>query len=681
MTARHISDKDPAHEQLQQLVILAVVLTILVAFILDTLLPLGVATPVLYIMAVVASLGTGDERAPLLVGIAAIPLIVIGHYGSLGYFTSPSGAESLGMANRFLSIIAIGTVAATSTYYVRADSALRRLNIGLDNEVTQRTEELWIANGSLAFEVEQRETAERALQSEKDKLEVTLKSIGEGVIVVDCLQKIMMINSVAEQLTGWKFSEAEGKDFDEVLRIEDEETGVECENLASMSLKTGKIEDLPNHAILVSRDGTRRRIDTSGAPVVMETGQTLGVIIIFRDITTQIRMEEDIATAKKLESVGLLAGGIAHDFNNILTAIEGNISLALASARSRKGVVKRLLEAEKACVRARTLSRQLLTFAKGGEPVKAVLPVPEILEDTTSLALSGSSIRPMFSVDEDIWSIEADEGQISQVIANIVMNAKESMPNGGDIIISAENVELQCDSSTLKAGPHVKIAIKDRGVGIPPENLSRIFEPYFTTKPSGKGLGLTIAYSIVKKHNGHIEVDSEVGRGSDFHIYLPASEKRIDHEVEEVTEHVYGSGKILWMDDEEGIRDVGEAILSSHGYEVEFAVNGDDAIQLHKKALAAGNPYDALILDLTIVGGMGGKEAIVRIMEADPEVNAIVCSGYSNDPVMADYKQYGFNGVLPKPFNIEELLRVLDVTMRDKATRHCRSHAPAELAG
>lgn len=287
----------------------------------------------------------------------------------------------------------------------------------------------------------------------------------------------------------------------------------------------------------------------------------------------------------------------------------------------------------------------------------------------------------MFSVDEDVLSIEADEGQIGQVIANMVINAKESMPNGGDIIISAENVEPQDDSPTENASPQVKITIKDRGMGIPPENLSRIFEPYFTTKPSGKGLGLTIAYSIVKKHNGHIEVDSEVGHGSAFYIYLPASEKRIVHEVQEVAEHVYGSGKILWMDDDEGIRNVGEAILSSHGYEVEFAVNGDEAIQLHKKALVAGNPYDALILDLTVVGGMGGKEAIARMVETDSEVNAIVCSGYSNDPVMADYKSHGFNGVLPKPFKIEELLKVLNVTMRDKATRHCRSHAQAELAG
>jgi CheY-like chemotaxis protein len=261
------------------------------------------------------------------------------------------------------------------------------------------------------------------------------------------------------------------------------------------------------------------------------------------------------------------------------------------------------------------------------------------------------------------------------------MNARESMPTGGEIVISAENVELQSDSPTQKAGPYVKITIKDMGVGIPPENLSRIFEPYFTTKPSGKGLGLTIAYSIVNKHNGHIEVDSEVGRGSAFHIYLPASEKRIEHEAEGVTEHVHGSGKILWMEDEEMIRDLGEAILSSNGYEVEFAVNGDEAIQLHKKALAAGNPYDVLMLDLTIVGGMGGKEAIAKMIEADPDVNAIVCSGYSDDPVMADYKRYGFNGVLPKPFKIEELLRVLDVTMRDKATRNCRSYAPSESAG
>jgi CheY-like chemotaxis protein len=318
-------------------------------------------------------------------------------------------------------------------------------------------------------------------------------------------------------------------------------------------------------------------------------------------------------------------------------------------------------------MRARDLTQQLLTFSKGGAPIKKTASIDELLKDTTVFTLSGSNVKCKFSIPEDLWSVEIDEGQISQVINNLIINADQAMPEGGTISISAENVIIGAeDVLPLKEGRYLKIKIQDQGIGIPEEYLQKIFDPYFTTKQKGSGLGLTIAYSIIKNHKGYIAVKSKLGVGSKFSIYLPALEKQIPKKKEAEIRPITGKGKIMVMDDEEIIRTSLGEILTFLGYEPEFARNGEEALATYKKAIDSGQSFDAVILDLTIRGGMGGKETIKKLIEIDPKVKAIVSSGYSTDPVMADFKNYGFRGVVAKPYDIKELSKELDDVINGK---------------
>jgi signal transduction histidine kinase len=378
------------------------------------------------------------------------------------------------------------------------------------------------------------------------------------------------------------------------------------------------------------------------------------------ELTERKRMEEELLRVQKLESIGVLAGGIAHDFNNLLTAILGNISLTKMYANPEDKGYKRLTEAEKACLRARGLTQQLLTFSKGGAPIKKVAFIRGLIRDSASFALIGSNVRCEFSISGDLWPVEVDEGQISQVINNMVINADQAMLEEGVIRVRAENVNVGLRNGLpLKEGRYVKITIEDNGIGIPEEHLVKIFDPYFTTKQKGNGLGLATAYSIIKGHNGYIEVESEVGVGTKFYVYLPASQKEILAKREIKERPVIGRGRILVMDDEEIVRGLTGDVLGYLGYEVEFARDGREAIEKYIRARESKRPFDVVIMDLTIPGGMGGKEAIKRLIEIDPEVKAIVSSGYSNDPVMAEYTKYGFREVITKPYKIEELSKIL----------------------
>jgi signal transduction histidine kinase/CheY-like chemotaxis protein len=425
-------------------------------------------------------------------------------------------------------------------------------------------------------------------------------------------------------------------------------------------LKSGKVVGLADHAILISKNGTERHIGDSGAPIKNPKGEIIGVVLVFRDITLESKLQEDMARTERLESIGSLAGGIAHDFNNILTAIEGNIAIAKLHSGSESRILEYLDNAEKASNRAEDLTERLLTFAEGGDPVKKPTDLRKMLTETVRFALSGSKVTYSISAGENLWSVELDEGQMSQVIANIVTNAKDAMPGGGVVEMRAENeTRVEDGQPGRPAGKYVRIEIKDRGTGIPKENLQRIFEPFFTTKPDGKGLGLAVAYSIVKKHDGWIDADSEVERGSTFRVFLPALESVPEHRCPAEAECTGGSGRILWMDDEELIREVGGEMLDHLGYSAESAEHGEKALEMFAAALRTKKPYDAVILDLTIPGGMGGKETMAKLRDIDPKVKAVVCSGYSNDPVMANHKEHGFEGVLPKPFKMAELGDVL----------------------
>ncbi len=383
-------------------------------------------------------------------------------------------------------------------------------------------------------------------------------------------------------------------------------------------------------------------------------------------IAEKLKIEEELFRARQLESLGILAGGIAHDFNNLLTAIMGNTSLAKMFTKPGEKIYGRLEDVEKASVRARDLTHQLLTFSKGGAPIKKVTSIVDVIRDSSRFALRGSKSRCGITIMDGLWPVEVDEGQISQVISNLAINADQAMPEGGCVDIHAENVTLRQDQVvTLQPGRYIRISIADSGIGIPKDHITQIFTPYFTTKQKGSGLGLATSYSIVNKHSGVISVESEIGKGTIFHIYLPATEKTVLKKEAVTTTALTGSGRILVMDDEELIRNTAGEILSNCGYTVEFADNGAAAIDMYLHARESGRPYDAVILDLTIPGGMGGQEAMQKLLELDPEVNGIVSSGFANGPIMANSVEYGFRGVIAKPYHSDELCKVVQEVIRE----------------
>ncbi|MFH1076345.1 MAG: PAS domain S-box protein [Pseudomonadota bacterium] len=385
---------------------------------------------------------------------------------------------------------------------------------------------------------------------------------------------------------------------------------------------------------------------------------------IIRDVTEQRRIERELLKIHKLESIGVLAGGIAHDFNNILTAILGNIAVAKMSAYSHDNVLLRLAEAEKACMRARDLTHQLLTFSKGGEPVVITGSIGELLVESVGFMLRGGNVRSEFVIAKDLWPVDMDEGQINQVINNLIVNAQEAMPEGGTIKVAAENIlissGIEKNMLHLPDGRYVRISIKDQGVGIPREYQEKIFDPYFSTKKRGSGLGLAITYSIIKRHHGYIMVDSHMPKGTAVIIYLPASDKQVPQKAGAEKALFPNTGKALVMDDDENVRDVAVAMLENIGYAAIGVKDGAVAIDVYRQALDTDKPFNFIIMDLTVPGGMGGMEAVEKLRKIDPQIKAIVSSGYSNDPIMANYREHGFSGMISKPYRMEELKKTLN---------------------
>ncbi len=629
--------------------------------------------------------------------------------------------------------------------------------------------------------------AEKKLLDERERLFVTIRSIGDAVITTDTDRKITLMNNVAENLLGFKNEEVIGKNLKDVFKIFNNKTNNEIRNPIYEIFNHKKTFQKNEGIKLVSKNGKEYQISVSASPIKDSENNVLGAILVFRDITEELKLKNDIKkneikfrtiteqspistmifdangtllvvnkaweklwdakaediigkynifedeaikdtnwmnvfkkTLKgetvslpdseynpeisgisgrtryiravafpiideekidrlvlihqditelkraeekmlmmsKLKSVGTLAGGIAHDFNNILTGIFGNISLAKLYTPENTKVARYLMNAENSINRAVRLTKQLLIFSKGGTPVKESIDVKKVIEEVVNFDLSGSSVKAIFEEEENLWNIFADKGQIQQVFSNLAINANQAMPKGGNIYFRMNNIEIDENNDLgMKPGKYVKIEVQDEGIGIKKEDIKKIFDPYFTTKSTGNGLGLATSYSIIQKHNGYIGIESELGKGTIFTIFLPATEKKKNTENKEKAEQIQNEKfiKVLIMDDEQMICNLASDMVKTIGFQSEVAFDGKEAIEKYRKAIENNSPFDLIIMDLTIPGGMGGEQAIKHILKINPEAKVIVSSGYSNEETLSSYKKFGFVGIIAKPYTIEKL--------------------------
>ncbi|MDQ7788157.1 MAG: PAS domain-containing protein [Thermodesulfovibrionales bacterium] len=501
-------------------------------------------------------------------------------------------------------------------------------------------------------DITERKHAENEIRSLKQQIEFILGATKTGLDIIDEDFNIRYIDPEWQGVYG----DPTGKKCYEYFTGRDK-VCPSCGVLRACETKT-----MTSTEGILPKEGNRP-VQINTIPFQNAEGEWLFAEICV-DITERKKIEEERMKAQKLESLGLLAGGIAHDFNNLLTAIIGNIGFIKMNLVPGDESFSALKMAEKASLRAKDLTQQLITFSRGGEPIKKTASPSALIHESASFVLSGSNVRGDLQLPDGLAFVEVDEGQINQCLNNILLNAVQAMPEGGVVTIRGENITVgDNDSLPLTQGAYVKISIEDRGHGIPSKYLSKIFDPYFTTRQKESGLGLTTAYYIIRKHGGHIQVESSPGKGTTCHIFLPASRFPLKAKSKDTLLVPSGTGKILVMDDEEILRDFTSRILTKSGYDVELSSEGVEAIQRYREAKDSGCPFDVVIMDLTIPGGIGGKKTIRELLEIDPDIKAIVSSGYSDDPIMANYGEYGFKGVVAKPYTLEELLHAIRTVM------------------
>lgn len=538
-------------------------------------------------------------------------------------------------------------------------------------QLSEANEKLQWINEELAREIAEHKQAKEALSESEAHYRQLAEEASDVVWRLDSDYRFTYISPADERLRGYGANEVIGH---HVFELFNEEGIASLKKMAQQRQEAErhgpKIETQTFEAQHRCKDGSWIWGEIRYTPNRDAQGTITGFYGITRDITERKEHEKELLKIDKLESLGALAGGIAHDFNNILTGIMGNVSFAKMFLDATHKSYKPLSEAEKASARAGELAHQLLTFARGGEPIKKVVSLQHVVNETASLVLRGSNVKGAIEIPDSIHAIEADEGQMNQVFHNIIINATQAMPGGGMLTVTAQNVTLSIENAmALPGGSYVRLSFADQGCGIADDNLKKIFDPYFTTKSSGNGLGLASVHSIVNKHGGHIGVSSVTGKGATFTIHLPSiGETYSQHQSESVaqTAVVHTGGSILVMDDEEFIRDMTTEMLEYLGYQAITCKNGAEAIAQYTAARESGTPFSAVIMDLTIPGGMGGKEAAQQIRAIDPKSCLIVSSGYSNDPIMSDYSTYGFNGAIAKPYKMTEFEQLLSSVLSER---------------
>ncbi|OAQ21799.1 PhnD/SsuA/transferrin family substrate-binding protein [Thermosulfurimonas dismutans] len=569
-----------------------------------------------------------------------------------------------------ISLALATIIAALTAFYIfslnkrlsRAYQELKKHRNHLESLVSERTLHLEKTTRNLEEEVEERRRAERATSEEKERLAVILRSLTDAVIVTDITGRITLLNPAAERLLEISAQIALGKSFCELISLKTKEKKSRlCRDILHWASVENKLISF-KEAELKLPSGRTLLVEGVATPVHSEANEVLGSVIVLRDITARKRLEEEALKASRLETLSLLASGVAHDFNNLLSAIVGYLNVIRLKLKDRE-LEETVNKAERACFTAKTLTRELLTYTTGGGPVKRMVSLVECIQENISFALSGSKIKAEIDFPLDLWPTEVDPDQMSICLHNILLNARQVMPEGGKVYIRARNVKLDSPNPFgLPPGPYLEIEIEDTGPGIPENILPHIFEPFFTTKEGGSGLGLFSCHRIVEAHNGRILAESPPGKGAIFRILLPANpEGKVEtHEKPYEAGTKTCSARILIMDDEEGVREPVAEILRLSGFEVETAENGERALTIFKQALDAGTPFDLVILDLTVPGGLGGRDLLPKLRKLFPEVKAIVVSGYSQDPVMEKYKEFGFNGAIIKPFSHQALLATIE---------------------
>ncbi|MEK6698262.1 MAG: PAS domain S-box protein [Nitrospirota bacterium] len=514
---------------------------------------------------------------------------------------------------------------------------------------------------AITIDITERKLAEEALHESERSLK-TLMSNLPGMAYRCCNDRNWTMEYVSEGavgLTGYQPADLIGNAkiaYNDLIRPDDQGPVWEAVQKA-----VGSRDKYTLNYRIRRADGQERWVWEQGQGVFSLAGDLLALEGFIIDVSERCLLEEERLKTQKLESIGTLAGGIAHDFNNLLQGIFGYISMAKMTLDQKEKSLAMLEQSEKALHQSVNLTTQLLTFSKGGKPVKRSLSLLPVIENAARFALSGSRSEYRSTSAPDLRRVEADEGQLGQVIQNIVLNADQAMPLGGCVEIAAQNVSAS-DASlprSIAGKDHVLITIRDSGVGIPEQYLGKIFDPYFTTKEKGSGLGLATSYSIIRNHGGLIDVRSRVGKGTTFFLYLPASEAVAEESPGAAAPGKARSGRVLVLDDEKVVREVAGELLRALGHEAEFAESGEAALTMYREAMAAAKPFDVVILDLTIRGGMGGLETLGKLLEIDPGAKAVVSSGYSDEAALSNYREHGFRAFLKKPYNMDELQNTL----------------------